>query len=129
MENNFAPKIEIPEKQVEELRSRIEELDNKGLEDREQKEVIKSEIKEYIRDVQRTPSFAAPQSQRDETEEIERLSKGEQVGTLVSLAFEQGLEKAVSVARKLKDPAVLDEFHDTLCDHYYEFLKEKGILS
>jgi len=47
---------------------------------------------------------------------------------LVNLVFEEGLEKAISLARKLNNPAVLDEFHDVLVDNYYNFLVEKKII-
>ncbi|KKS96314.1 hypothetical protein A3B05_01410 [Candidatus Giovannonibacteria bacterium RIFCSPLOWO2_01_FULL_43_160] len=41
---------------------------------------------------------------------------------LISLAFAQGLAIAVKAANHLKNPHLLDEFHDALADKYYEKL-------
>ena len=50
------------------------------------------------------------------------------MGALVSLVFEKGLDAAVSVAKQLENPAILDEFHDILADRYYKELVEKKII-
>jgi len=116
--------------ELEKLRKRIEKLEGK-IEKKEKKErerIIKEEIKKYIKASQKTPSFAPPAKLRDEAQEIEKFSRPEQVGALISLVFEKGLAYAVSVAQNLKNPAVLDEFHDTLVDCYYEILLKEGIL-
>jgi len=47
---------------------------------------------------------------------------------LVTLVSEKGLNEAISVALALDNPAILDEFHDTLVDHYYQVLVEKEIV-
>ncbi len=78
--------------------------------------------------MQQTPSFAAPLSVRDEADEIAKFPTGQQVGALISLVFDKGLEKAISTARNLNNPAILDEFHDILADRYYKELVEKKIL-
>jgi len=124
-------KREFPEKEVKELKTRIEKMEAKIAKEKvpEKKEaIIKEEIRAYLQELQKTPSFALPSSARDETEEIKEFSRGEQVGTLISLVFEKGLKEAVSVARALNNPAILDEFHDTLIDLYYNMLLEKGVL-
>lgn len=41
---------------------------------------------------------------------------------LISLALAQGLAIAVKAANHLKNPHLLDEFHDMLADKYYEKL-------
>lgn len=43
---------------------------------------------------------------------------------LVALAIAKGLASAIKVANSLKNPHLLDEFHDTLADKYYEKLLE-----
>lgn len=43
---------------------------------------------------------------------------------LVVLALAKGLASAIKVANSLKNPHLLDEFHDTLADKYYEKLLE-----
>jgi seryl-tRNA synthetase len=119
----------LPE--IEKLRERLEKIEphlekEKTFEEKEK--TIKQEIKNYLKELQKTPSFAPPVSTRDEVEEIKKFEPDQQVGALISLVFEKGLETAVSVARALDNPAILDEFHDTLVDRYYEILVEKGIL-
>ena len=47
---------------------------------------------------------------------------------LIDPVFEKGLDAAVSVARELNNPAILDEFHDILADRYYKELVAKKII-
>ena len=127
---NASPKLERPEvkeieKRVKELKERLKQEESVRLKE----EKVKEEIKNYLKEFQSFQSTAAPPIQtRDEADEIKDFSKGEQVGALVSIALEEGLPKAISVARSLNDPAVLDEFHDTLVDYYYDILVKKGVL-
>jgi glutamyl-tRNA reductase len=129
MEKKFLEQ-QIFTKDIERLRKRIERLAPK-IEKKQAKEIekiIREEIKNYLKEIQKTPHFAPPTKVRDEAKEIEKFSKTEQVGALISLTFEKGLSYAVSVAKSLKNPAILDEFHDTLVDCYYEVLIKEGIL-
>jgi hypothetical protein len=117
--------------EIQELKERLEKLEAKIEREKmpEKKEkIVKEEIKSYLRELQKTPSFAPPTAVRDEAKEISRFGAGEQVGALISLVFERGLKYALSVAQQLKNPAILDEFHDTLVDHYYQVLLEKKII-
>jgi seryl-tRNA synthetase len=128
MEPTFSEKS-FPE--IEEIKKRIEKIERhfeKEKDFEKKEEAVKKEIKEYLKEIQKTPTFSPPIKIRDEAEEIKKFSKTEQVGALVALALEKGLFYAVSVAKKLKNPAILDEFHDVLVDRYYEILIEKGIL-
>lgn len=121
----------IDHSEIQELKERLEKLEReleKEIAPEAKKEMVKQEIKNYLQELQQTPSFAPPPASRDEVKEIEKLEKNQQIGALISLVFEKGLEKAVSLARALDNPAVLDEFHDTLVDKYYQMLLEKGIL-
>ncbi|MDD5146824.1 MAG: hypothetical protein PHN39_03770, partial [Candidatus Pacebacteria bacterium] len=77
-------------------------------------EMAKQEIKEYVQEVQQTPSFAPPVSTRNDADDIKDKSATEQVGALVSLALSSGVSKAIHVAQDLNNPAILDELHDTL---------------
>lgn len=139
LEKEFNQKEAMPEKEIsmaegleiEKLKERIEKMESQlkkegALEEKEK--MIKWEIKEHLQDLQRTPSFAAPPATRDETEEIEKFPPSQQVGALISLVFDKGLPKAISVAKALKNPAILDEFHDTLVDRYYQELVKKEII-
>jgi sugar-specific transcriptional regulator TrmB len=127
----FQPKIEISELELKELKGRIEKLESQ-LEREKTKEgkekIIKERIREYFKEVQKTPTFAPSSKVRDEAKEIERFSKSEQVGALVSLALEKGLDYAISVAKNLKNPAILDEFHDVIADRYFQILVEKRVI-
>lgn len=96
----------------------------------ERKEFSKEEkerFKEYLASLQASSS-SAPLSSRDEKKEIETLEPGKQVGALISLVFDKGIEEAVSMAKSLDNPAILDEFHDVLIDQYYDELVKKGII-
>jgi len=122
-------KIESPE--IVELKERIEKLETQLKKEKapeEREKIVKQEIKTYLRKFQKMPAFAAPKVVRDEAKEIAKFPTTQQVSTLVSLVFDKGLREAISVARALNNPAILDEFHDILVDRYYQILIEKGIL-
>jgi len=125
------PKMEQPEIGV--LQERVEKLEAQLKRERppvpeEKERRVKQEIENYLQEIQQIPSFAAPLATRDEAKEIEKFPSSQQVDALISLAFEKGLPEAISVARDLENPALLDAFHDTLVDCYYKTLIEKGIL-
>lgn len=94
----------------------------------EKENIVKKEIKNYLEELQKLPSFASPTKVRDEAKEIKNFSPPQQVGALIALVFEKGIKEAISVAKALDNPAILDEFHDVLVDRYYQILVEKGIL-
>jgi len=51
-----------------------------------------------------------------------------QIKMLCDLAFEKGIDVAIEEAKKLDNPYILDEFHDSLVDELREKLIEKGKL-
>lgn len=53
------------------------------------------------------------------------MDKPQQVKTLIYLAFKKGVRYSFSIAKQLKDPYLLDEFHDTLVDELYQQLLKK----
>ena len=53
------------------------------------------------------------------------LDKPKQVKVLVYLAFTKGVHHAFHIASKLKDPYLMDEFHDTMVDKLYDLLIKK----
>lgn len=129
MRNKEIAKIRYPE--IEEIKERLEKLEAKIEKEKvpaEKEKIIKQEIKNYLQELQQTPSFVLPATSRDNVEEISKFEPSQQVGFLISLVFEKGLAKAIGVAQALNNPAILDEFHDTLVDRYYEMLIEKKIL-
>ncbi|MBC7073842.1 hypothetical protein H5T58_00395 [Candidatus Parcubacteria bacterium] len=116
--------------EFEEIKQRIQELERKleKIPDKaEKEELIKKEIKQYLEELQKSTLSVSPHL-RDELKEIQAFSQTEQVGALVTLALEKGIKKALFVAKKLKNPAILDEFHDVLIDRYYQMLVKKGLI-
>jgi len=118
------PEIEVFKERVEKVEEKLE----KEQAPEEKEKAVKQEIKEYLREMQQTPPTAAPLATRDEADEIKKFPPSQQVGALVSLVFEKGLKEAISIAKDMNNPAILDEFHDILADRYYKELVEKKIL-
>ena len=122
--------------EIAELKKRIVELESsratktqeKIISKAEQEQEIRREIKKYLEKIQQTPSFAAPIETRDEVREIGKMEPSQQIGALISLVFEKGLPTAIQVVKEIDNPAILDEFHDTLIDLYYQALIDKDIL-
>lgn len=132
-EKNFQPEKMAKDSEIEALKERVEQLESQLkketlLSPEKEEKAIKQEIKSYLRELQQLPSTAAPLATRDEADEVKKFPPNQQVGALVALVFEKGLEEAISVARQLDNPAILDEFHDILADRYYKELVEKKIL-
>lgn len=138
-ENNFqksSPEKNISnveKSEIKDLKDKVKQLESRLEKEQisanqEKEKVIKQEIKDYLQEFQQTPSFAAPTSVRDETDEIAEFPLDQQVGALISLTFDKGIKKAISVAKGLDNPAVLDEFHAILIDRYYNELVEKKII-
>ncbi|TSC75943.1 MAG: Uncharacterized protein G01um101430_113 [Parcubacteria group bacterium Gr01-1014_30] len=120
-----------PGEEIKILKERLEKLETQLSKETvpvEKEEAVKQEIKSYLQELQQTPSFAPPAKTKDEVSEISKFEPSQQVGALVSLVFQKGLTQAISVARDLDNPAILDEFHDTLADHYYQRLVEEKIV-
>lgn len=137
MTEEQASKEAIPEEEgveavpVEELKERLEIIKpkiekEKGTEEKEK--MIKQEIKDYLWELQKTPSFAPSITTRDEAKEISKFPPSQQVGVLISLVFEKGLKQAISVVNEIDNPAILDEFHDILVDRYYQELIKRKII-
>ncbi|MBU1255628.1 hypothetical protein KKH35_02030, partial [Patescibacteria group bacterium] len=62
---------------------------------------------------------------QDDNKDVNRQN---QIKMLCDLAFEKGIDVAIEEARKLDNPYILDEFHDSLVDELREKLIEKGKL-
>ncbi|MBZ1356237.1 MAG: hypothetical protein KY054_00490 [Candidatus Nealsonbacteria bacterium] len=84
-------------------------------------------IKEQMAELQKSAP-STPVHTRDEFKEIKILPSTQQVGALLSLVFRDNkFDLALSIAKALDNPAVMDEFHDILIERYEELI-EKGIL-
>lgn len=147
-ENKIAPEILPTEEEVRRLR---EELQAKEAELAHLREIKKGKIeaifpkeaerkiekeKEEILAVKEKPIKVPPKrivpgpkiKEEDIAMDLKRvmsLAKPRQVKVLIYFAFKKGLNYAALIAQKLKDPYILDEFHDTLIDELYEILKKR----
>jgi len=119
--------IEVLQKRVEQLESQMRK-ERPSISPEKEEKAVKQEIKSYLRELQQTPTTIAPLATRDEVKEIKKFPPSQQVGALVSLVFDKGLEEAISVAKGIDNPAILDELHDILVDRYFKELVEKKII-
>ncbi|MEK7162565.1 MAG: hypothetical protein AAB730_01780 [Patescibacteria group bacterium] len=89
-------------------------------------------VKEVLREAPEPPSSPASTSQAglsDEeasrkADELKEKEHSHIIEELVKIAFSKNLLSALKVANSLRNPHLLDEFHDTLADHYYQKLLE-----
>jgi hypothetical protein len=63
-----------------------------------------------------------------ETETLRGLGREEQLAELKRIALDEGILKAVSLAKKLESPYLLDELHDSLVGELKRYLVEEGKL-
>ena len=122
-----------PESVQDQIRWLQEQLEAK------QKELVKTGeqkherdvLKEVIQDVSMekalpgAPQLSTRPSDDDATKQAEELQEKEHehiVQELVALSLTKGIFVAIAVAKKLKNPHLLDDFHDALGDHYYDKL-------
>jgi len=129
---------EIPENTEQEIVELERKLAEKKQELEEKKEVKQEKeiIKEIIKEKTEKPAplkatTVAPSVQKvivKKVKELKGQEKERQIQLLTDLAFEKGVAHATEVAKKLEDPYILDEFHDTLVDELYSYLAEQGKL-
>jgi len=131
-------KIE-PHEEIAEL-ERILAEKRQELEEKKEIKPEKEIIKEIIKERAEEPALpkAVPSAKKatlppkqvivKKAKEIRREEKERQVQLLTDLAFEKGVIHATEVAKKLDDPYILDEFHDSLVDELYNYLVEQGKL-
>jgi chromosome segregation ATPase len=133
-EKSFQPEKIIPEGEVEVLQKRVEHLEGQlkkeqpAISPEKEEKAVKEEIKTYLKELQQAPAAVAPLAVRDEAKEIKKFPPSQQIGALVSLVFEKGLGEAISVAKDIDNPAIMDEFHDILVDRYFKELVERKII-
>ncbi|MFA6296202.1 MAG: hypothetical protein WC663_02525 [Patescibacteria group bacterium] len=113
-------KAEAPQEATQQVEQKEE------LEKREQAEKAVAEIKTAPAKEQKTvsPSMTDADLVKD-LQSVMTMDKPQQVKTLIYLAFKKGVRYSFSIAKQLKDPYLLDEFHDTLVDELYQQLLKK----
>lgn len=98
-----------------------------GAETKEEREIIKDVIKEAPQAPIPPPASKASLSDDDakkKAAELEEKKHHEIIDELVNIAFAKNLASALKVAESFKNPHIIDEFHDTLADHYYQKLQD-----
>jgi hypothetical protein len=111
------------------LEAKKKEMAESGLEFKPVEEA-KELIKEYTAEIPpaaELPPLIRPQEEDEIQKAVGRLQNEEHAGQIeqiLNIAREKGILKAVSVARALKNPHLLDDFHDRLA--LEELLKEKN---
>jgi hypothetical protein len=132
------PEVPKVHEEVVELEKRLAEK-KKELVEREEveqhdREIIKEVLKEKLEKPtvsKATPPAAplpTPKAVVKKAKELKGEKKERQIQLLTDLAFEKGVSHATEVAKKLDDPFILDEFHDTLVDELHNYLVEQGKL-
>ena len=124
------PQPESAQEQIkwlqEQLEAKQQELTRAG-EQKHERDVLK----EVVRDISAEkifpgdPSLTVPLSNDDTTQKAQELQEKEHehiIKELVAMALTKGIFSAIAVAKKLKNPHLLDDFHNALVDHYYDAL-------
>src|SRR3989344_3713728 len=107
------------------LEAKKRELAGGGPETKEEREIVKEVIKETVTDKPNASAPAAKLSDNDAKKSVLDLKEkehGDIIQNLVQIAFSKNLLSALKVAESLNNPHILDEFHDTLADQYYQKL-------
>ncbi|MBU2564592.1 hypothetical protein KKA23_03370 [Patescibacteria group bacterium] len=105
---------------------RAEVLSNseiKELSPEKEKEILKQTISEEI-----AKTSSSQQSDNQQVQDIQAQPKERQINLLIDFAFEKGIDRAIEVVKRMDNPYLLDEFHDTLVDELYNKLIETGKL-
>ena len=105
------------------LEAKKKELSEKSPEQSAERDVLRDVIKEV-------PSISAPTAPAALNDDavsqaagnMEEKQHEEVIQNLIEIAFSKDLLSALKVAESLKNPHILDEFHDKLADEYYQKL-------
>ena len=98
-----------------------------GAENKAEKEVFKDVVKEI--NPQDFPQVVSASSSSDDdaikrAHVLEEKEHSEIVDSLIADAMSKGLAHAIKTANAMRNPHLLDDFHDALADKYYEKLLE-----
>ena len=101
-----------PEKVVEELCLEKRESIESGEILTEEERIIRKKLEQEVEKMKLSPRLE--QEAKVETRRIEELDEKGKLKKLLDVAEVKGLFFSISVARNMKDPYVLDVFHDVL---------------
>ena len=103
------------------LEAKKKELAVGGVE-KPEKEMVREAIKEAATLPVLTPAIISDDIAQKAAYALKEKEHQQIIEGLINLAFAQGMAIAVKAANHLKNPHLLDEFHDALADKYYEKL-------
>lgn len=119
-------------------------LETEGVPAQPEKDVFREVLREHIEGVKEQavpsvpiPSPAAPVpatsqsanlAAKAEADRIREEEHHKQIESLVQIAVTKGIINAVSVARHLGNPHLMDDFHDALVDEYYDKLVAARVI-
>ncbi len=112
------------EKRLAEKKQELAEKQEFG---RHDKDILGEIVKERIGQVKISTESPAPHVVK-KVKAIGLESKERQIQLLIELVFQKGVDHAIEVARRLDNPYLLDELHDSLVDELYNKLVEEGKL-
>ena len=129
---------EVFQKEVEELEAKLQEKKQmlEASQPTPEKEVFSEVFKEHIdQEVKDNSEFVASSNQDPQNSSKSSNSNADDekeaqqyIDSLVELSFQKGILSAVKEARKMGNAYVLDKFHDTLVDRYYQKLLDSRQL-
>ena len=123
--------MENIEQEIVQLKQRLKEKRASLEQNQETKETPSD--RELIREVvgeqiqQHAPQYVpkpAGQTQSDGADSIPAELK-DKIQELVNIVFQNSLEQGIKEVAKLKNPALIDAFHDVLVDQLYDTLLER----
>jgi len=98
-----------------------------GMNPEKEKEILKETVLSHVQTAQPVPDDQQ-QVIAQSAQQMSKEPKERQIKLLTDLVFEKGISRAIEVAKRLENPYLLDEFHDTLVDELYNKLIEEDKL-
>lgn len=127
------PKTQLHE-EIAELEKNLEEkkrlAEISGVETPYEKEVFKDVVKEHIAQKREQILSSLPPSQvevqraqaADDAQKLKELAEQKQLEELINIAQKKSPIDAAHIAEHMKNPRLLDSFHDYLTDQLYDYL-------
>ena len=125
--------LESPDKSVEKPaeweKEEMAEKKTEGepIEEDSSAEASQSVEEETVEETKPTTTQPSAKAQK-KAKELKALDQPGQLKSLSDLAFQEGLDYAIEVAKALDSAYLLDELHDSLVDELYQKLIEQGKL-
>ncbi len=115
----------------QQLEAKKKELQESG-ENKGEREVVREVIRDVAGEkISPPPPITSALSDDDAAKQALDLKEKEHehiIQELVTMAISKDLFSALKLANALRNPHILDEFHDALADHYYDKLLQSRKL-